>query len=89
MKLLLRKISHITCDYYATDHWKVYKKLIPKEKLIQSKAETPRIESKNNTVRHYLARFHRKTHCYTKTKQMLISTLTLFFFRLDIISLYG
>ena len=89
LKKLLAQLSHITCDYYATDHWKIYTKLIPEDKLVQSKAETQRIESTNNKVRHYLKRFNRKTHCYTKTKHMLLATLTLHFARDEIIALYG
>ena len=58
--------------HYATDHWKVYKKLIPENKLVQSKAETQGIECTNNRVRHYLKRFNRKTLCYTKSKHMLL-----------------
>ena len=88
LKKLLGKISHITCDYYATDHWKVYRKLIPEEKLVQSKSETTNIESENCRVRHYLARFHRRTLCYSKSKEMLKATLQLFVMRDQILSIY-
>ena len=79
LKKLLVQISHISCDYYATDKWKVYRELIPKNKLIQSKAETHIIESQNCRVRHYLARFKRKTLCYSKSVAMVNLTLLLFF----------
>ena len=87
LKRLLAKISHVTCDYYATDHWKVYKKFIPENKLLQSKAETQRIESTNNRIRLYLKCFNRKTLCYTKSKHMLLASLTLYFDRDNIIAL--
>ena len=83
----MRKIANIECEYYATDHWKVYRKVISKDKLRQSKKETSRIESENSRVRHYLARFHRRTHCYSKSKDMLLATLNLFFKRDFIIAL--
>ena len=86
LKKLLIQISHISCDYYATDKWKVYRQLIPDNKLIQSKAETHIIESQNCRVRHYLARFcqrhplgKRKTLCYSKSVAMVNLTLLLFF----------
>ena len=88
LKRLLRKLSHVSCNYYATDKWKIYKKLLPKEKHLASKKETQAIESVNATVRHYLARFHRRTHCYTKSKAMLIASLTLFFSRDYILSIF-
>ena len=50
-----------------------------KNKLIQSKAETHIIESQNCRVRHYLARFKRKTLCYSKSVAMVNLTLLLFF----------
>ena len=50
-----------------------------KNKLIQSKAETHIIESQNGRVRHYLARFKRKTLCYSKSIAMVHLTLLLFF----------
>ena len=79
LKKLLVQISHVSCDYYATDKWKVYRQLIHENKLIQSKAETHIIESQNCRVRHYLARFKRKTPCYSKSVAMVNLTLLLFF----------
>lgn len=53
------------------DYWKVYNQIIPKGQLIQSKKETYTVESHNGLYRHYLARFRRKTKCYTKSLEML------------------
>lgn len=53
------------------DYWKVYNQIIPKEQLVQSKKETYTVESHNGLYRHYLARFRRKTKCYTKSLEML------------------
>jgi len=37
------------------------------------------IEESNSRIRHYLARFHRKTFFYSKTLHMIKVTPTLFF----------
>jgi insertion element IS1 protein InsB len=54
-----------------TDHWESYVGVLPKEKHIQSKAETFTIEGYNSLFRHFLARMRRKTKCYTKSVLML------------------
>jgi len=54
-----------------TDYWKPYENFIPKNKHIQSKAETYTIEGYNSLFRHFLARLRRKTKCYSKSLAML------------------
>ena len=54
-----------------TDYWKPYEHFVPKEKHIQSKAETFTVEGYNSLFRRYLARLRRKTKCYTKKLKML------------------
>ena len=77
-KKLWEKIKNIPCKHYCTDDWEVYKQFIPKKKHICSKAETYTIESYNALFRHYLARFHRKTKCYSKSVHMIeVSALLL------------
>jgi insertion element IS1 protein InsB len=61
----------------ATDYWKSYKEMIPREQLVQSKAETYTVESYNGVIRHFLARFRRKTKCYKKRKKMIEYSLML------------
>ena len=55
----------------TSDYWKAYKTIVPKEKHIQSKAETFTMEGYNSLFRHFLARMRRKSKCYTKSKHML------------------
>jgi insertion element IS1 protein InsB len=57
-------------DYIASDYWKHYKSIIPKEKHIQSKEETFTVEGYNSLFRHYLARMRRKSKCYSKKMEM-------------------
>ena len=64
--------SHIQ---FCTDHHPPYKKILPAERHIQSKAHTHNIESMNNKLRHYLARLARKTHSYSKSATALMHSL--------------
>ena len=72
------KIKNSSCQYYCTDAWKPYQQILPPEKHIISKAETYTIEGYNALFRHYLARFHRKTKCYSKKMEMIENTIILF-----------
>ena len=58
-------------DSIASDYWNPYESIIPKEKHIQSKAETFTVEGYNSLFRHFLARMRRKTKCYSKKMEML------------------
>lgn len=61
----------------CVDYWKAYKEFVPKEMLVQSKAETFTVEGYNSLFRHFLARLRRKTKCYTKAKYMLVHSVKL------------
>jgi insertion element IS1 protein InsB len=61
----------------ASDYWSPYSAVIPGDILLQTKAETYTVEGMNARIRHYLARFHRKTLCYSKSPQMVIASLKL------------
>ena len=73
-QLELFEIEHICTDDYPT-----YKCVIPEDRHTATKSETCAIEGLNSRIRHYLARFRRKTFCYSKTIDMVQATLTLFF----------
>lgn len=62
-----------------TDFWKPYKHILRTEKHIQSKAETFTVEGYNSIIRHFLARFKRKTKCYSKSVSMIYYSLVLLF----------
>ena len=73
-----------------TDYWKSYSEFLPSEIHIKSKKETWTVESYNGLIRHYLARFRRKTKCYTKSYEMLYYTLILFIAkRNDMLSIFS
>ena len=82
-KKLWQQIKHITCKQYCTDYWQAYESFVAADKHTVSKKETYTIESYNNLIRHYLARFNRRTHCYSKSEQLLSCLLTLFFHKLN------
>ena len=73
-QLELFEIDHVCTDYYPA-----YRSVVPDNMHIETKAETAAIEGLNSRIRHYLARFHRKTFCYSKARHMVQATLTLFF----------
>ena len=72
----------------ASDYWKVYESIVPKEKHIQSKAETFTVEGYNSLFRHFLARMRRKSKCYSKKVEMLkLSVLLLMHHRNDTLNI--
>jgi len=77
-------------EYVASDYWKAYESIVPRDKHIQTKAETFTVEGYNSLFRHFLARMRRKTKCYSKKIEMLeLSVLLLMHHRnqtLDILN---
>ncbi len=86
---LWNKIKEIKTSKYATDYWEPYLKFIPKDKHLQTKAETYTIEGWNSRLRHFVARFHRRTHCYSKSVEMIDNTLNLFIHKEAALALYS
>ena len=55
--------------WYATDGYAVYAKFIDEISHIVSKTYMTRVEGENTRLRHYLARLHRKTLCYSRVRR--------------------
>lgn len=68
---LWAKIKDKCSGFVMTDFWKPYTAFVPKKMHVQSKAETYTVEGYNSIIRHYLARFKRRTKCYSKSLEML------------------
>ncbi len=68
----------------CSDAYPVYAKYRIAENHAITKAETSLVESKNSLIRHYLARFNRKTKRYTKSIEMIYHSLVLLFNRKEI-----
>jgi insertion element IS1 protein InsB len=74
---LWNKVKEYASGIVATDYWKSYNEMIPQKRLVQTKAETYTVESYNGQIRHFLARFRRKTKCYSKSEKMIEYSLIL------------
>ncbi len=74
---LWNKIKHWNCYFWVTDGYKVYPSFIPDGDQIISKIYMTRVEGENSRLRHYLARLHRKTFCYSKSEKMLFLSIRL------------
>jgi insertion element IS1 protein InsB len=79
LKRLWGRLQAYKIGLFCTDKYAAYGEILPWQKLMQSKAHTHIIESFNANVRHYLARFRRRTRCYSKSLEMIkLSLLVLF-----------
>ena len=63
--------------WYVTDCWKVYPNLIAPEDHLVCKIYMTRVEGENTRLRHYLARLHRQSLCYSKSLEMLQCSIRL------------
>ena len=70
-------VSLWRCFFYITDGLKVYPNYIPDGDQIVCKTYMTRVEGENTRLRHYLARLHRKTLCYSKSVEMLKNSIRL------------
>ena len=70
-------ISIWQCYFWVSDGNPVYPGFIPDGDQIVSKTYMIRVEGENTRLRHYLARLHRKTLCYSKSVEMLKHSLRL------------
>jgi insertion element IS1 protein InsB len=66
-------------DYLCTDNYDVYSKYKISTKHTTTKAETALVESNNSLIRHYLARFNRRTKRFSKAFDMIGHSLLLLF----------
>lgn len=57
--------------WYVTDGYVVYAMFIDDLSHLVKKTYMTRVEGENTRLRHYLARLHRKTLCYSKSLEML------------------
>ena len=64
----------------CTDGWPGYGKYRLGKQHTVTKAETALVESKNSLIRHYLARFNRRTKRYSKAIDMIKNSLLLLFY---------
>ena len=80
---LYEKLKDREVGFYCSDYWKSYEDILQSEFHIQSKSETCMIEGYNSRIRHYLARFKRKSKCYSKAQHMIEKSLNLLMSKLN------
>ena len=80
VKALIPNIAVIYTDANSCYRLAFQRHGVP-ELHIQTKAETHLIEASNSSIRDNLARFNRRSKRYSKSLDMLDTTLTLFFHR--------
>ena len=73
---MLNKIG-LTGKTFVTDDWEGYHRLIPPDQLFTGKDLTFPIEQDNSNVRHYLARFRRRTRVVSRCQTMVDLSLRL------------
>jgi insertion element IS1 protein InsB len=76
LRMLLEKIG-MKDRIFFTDDWDGYHRVIPEAQLYTGKDLTYPIEESNSDVRHYLARFRRRTKVVSKCKHMVDLSLRL------------
>lgn len=80
----VRIAQRLECKGYkikilCSDGYEGYRYYKLAQKHIVTKAETSLVESKNSLIRHYLARFNRKTKRYYKAFDMIFASLAILF----------
>ena len=63
---------------FVTDDWDGYHRLIPESQLFTGKDLTVPIEQANSNIRHFLARFRRRTKVVSKSIEMVELSLRLY-----------
>lgn len=79
LPMALRLEEKYKIDYLCTDDYDVYKKFNIANHHLSTKSETSLVESKNSLLRHYLARFNRKTKRFSKAIDMVEASILLLF----------
>jgi insertion element IS1 protein InsB len=62
---------------FLTDDWEGFQRLIPEDQLFTGKDLTFPIEQDNSNIRHYLARFRRRSKVTSRAAHMVDSSLRL------------
>ena len=79
---LLAKIG-VKGKTFVADDWEGYRRLIPENQLFTGKDLTFPIEQDNSNIRHFLARFRRRTKVVSKVEDMVDLSLRLYHYLHD------
>ncbi len=78
LKKLIDRLEKWNVQVYYADNYQAYESVLPKDKLVQDKAETHAIERNNCRMRHWFGRFKRKSIIVSKSVEMVHITVALF-----------
>ena len=79
LPLAIRLEKPYNIDIKASDYYAIYAKYRISKTHIMTKKETALVESKNSIIRHYLAKFNRKTKRYSKAIDMIENSIFMLF----------
>jgi len=79
---LLDKVG-IQGKIFLTDDWEGFHRLIPQDQLVTGKDLTFSIEQDNSNIRHFVARFRRRTKVVSKIALMVALSLRLYHYLHD------
>ena len=79
LSLALRLSSNHRIKILCSDYYEIYGKYSIAIKHYMTKAETALVESFNSLIRHYLARFNRKTKHYSKAMDVIYNSILMLF----------
>ena len=74
----LRRKPHLKGKTFVTDDWAGYHRLIPEDQLFTGKDLTVSIEQDNSNIRHFVARFRRRTKVVSKDVDMVDLSLRVY-----------
>jgi len=69
VKKLYHQLQGVEINWWCTDHWKAFAKVLPYERHLIGKQFTRAIEGVNTSLRARNKRIARKTTCFSKRKQ--------------------
>ncbi|MDR2699470.1 MAG: hypothetical protein LBC12_01405 [Nitrososphaerota archaeon] len=75
---MLDRLRKFNGGVFFADSWEAYAELIPREFLVQTKAQTYGVEWDSFRQRHWFGRFRRKTCIVSRCKKMVDLTMSLF-----------
>ena len=78
LKKLIDRLEKWNVKMDWTDNYQAYESVLPKDKLVQDKAETHAIERNNCRMRHWFGCFKRQSIIVSKSVQMVDLTVALF-----------
>tara|TARA_R100000697_G_scaffold122933_2_gene153773 strand:+ start:162 stop:818 length:657 start_codon:yes stop_codon:yes gene_type:complete len=79
LKPMISEVLKSRPKLIATDGLMIYRSIVPANLHITSAYQTLRIERNNLNLRTHLKRLSRKTICYSKSNEMLIAVLKIYF----------